>query len=96
MHNINMRKLLKANERYNLNIKQISNNSAIVTTGLGEWMIEVEEPSIHNKKYIVLKHKHLCNRDDKFHFQHRFYDYVWTLGHIDFHDSRRFKKKIFK
>jgi hypothetical protein len=88
---IDMKKIEKVNEKYNLNIKQISVDSALVTTGLGEWLIEVTVPSEYNKQFIKLKHRNTRHDKSKFHMQRRFYDYEWTLGHIHCHDFGRFK-----
>lgn len=88
---LDMHKIREINKKYNFKIKQVREDLLLITTGLNEWMIELEEPSAYNKKYIVLKHKNLRFNRDRWHEQRRFYDYQWALGHIDYHDNRRMK-----
>ena len=96
MHNnsqpkIDMRTLQMINKKYNFKVKQIRPDLVLITTGLNEWMIEIEEYGEHNKKNIILRHKNTRLNKERWHIQRRFYDLKWTLGHIDYHDNKRMK-----
>ena len=88
---VDMHKLREINKKYNFKVKQIRSDLVLITTGLNEWMIEIEEYNIYNKKNIILKHKNTRFNTDRWHEQRRFYDLKWTLGHIDYHDNKRMK-----
>lgn len=97
MHNnsqprLDMHKIHRINNRFNFKIKQIRPDLALITTGMGEWYIEVDEPSVYNKKYIIVQHKNARFNTKKEHPQGRFYDYNWALRHINYHDNERLGK----
>ena len=86
---VDMRLVNSINKKHKFKIKKIREDLILIDTGwLDEWYLEVEPSDKYNKKNIVLYHKNSKLNTSREHVQRRFYDYVWALGHIAYHNKK--------